>query len=205
MPWWFWCLVIPGGLFLYLSIGCGLYILTSELVDEDWRYDFKYESGFIVVFLFLWPILEPIYFMLYLKDVASNILRHIASIGDEGHCKDGGAGQMSENLKMGGYIPRWDAVFTGYCKQHCTPGPLCPDGLCIEARQMFSHIPDADVVEVRYGRWIDCSYSRLGQRVRIVKCDKCGNYLDLDGVNAGRGDAKYCPNCGAKMDGGKEG
>lgn len=36
---------------------------------------------------------------------------------------------------------------------------------------------------------------------RVVKCSHCGNILDMDGVNAGRGDANFCPNCGAKMDG----
>lgn len=43
-----------------------------------------------------------------------------------------------------------------------------------------------------YARWID-------QRHKIFKCSKCGNFLDFRGVNAGRGAANYCPNCGAKM------
>lgn len=33
----------------------------------------------------------------------------------------------------------------------------------------------------------------------VVRCSKCGNTLDMDGVNAGRGDANFCPNCGKKM------
>lgn len=33
-----------------------------------------------------------------------------------------------------------------------------------------------------------------------VQCPLCHRYLDLRGVNAGRGDANYCPNCGAKME-----
>lgn len=41
--------------------------------------------------------------------------------------------------------------------------------------------------------WID-------QGHKIFKCSNCGNYLDFGGVNAGRGTANYCPNCGAKMD-----
>ena len=40
--------------------------------------------------------------------------------------------------------------------------------------------------------WID-------QGHKIFKCSHCGNYLDFRGVNAGRGTANYCPNCGAKM------
>lgn len=33
-----------------------------------------------------------------------------------------------------------------------------------------------------------------------VQCPLCHRYLDLRGVNAGRGDANYCPNCGVKME-----
>ena len=40
--------------------------------------------------------------------------------------------------------------------------------------------------------WID-------QGHKVFKCSNCGNYLDFRGVNAGRGTANYCPNCGAKM------
>lgn len=40
--------------------------------------------------------------------------------------------------------------------------------------------------------WID-------QGHKIFKCSNCGNYLYFGGVNAGRGAANYCPNCGAKM------
>ena len=46
---------------------------------------------------------------------------------------------------------------------------------------------------VRHARWIDPVHG-------VYKCSNCGNYLDFHGVNAGRGDANYCPNCGAKMD-----
>ena len=34
-----------------------------------------------------------------------------------------------------------------------------------------------------------------------AQCSVCNNTLDLRGVNAGRGDANYCPNCGADMRG----
>lgn len=40
----------------------------------------------------------------------------------------------------------------------------------------------------------------IKQEREIFKCSNCGNYLDFRGVNAGRGDANYCPNCGAKME-----
>ena len=56
--------------------------------------------------------------------------------------------------------------------------------------------PTADVVEVVHGEWI-----KMDKRGNNVRCSKCGNTLDLRGVNAGRGDANYCPNCGAYMRG----
>lgn len=46
------------------------------------------------------------------------------------------------------------------------------------------------------GKWID-----TGWKI-VYKCSECGNYLDFSGLNAGRGDANFCPNCGADMRGG---
>ena len=48
--------------------------------------------------------------------------------------------------------------------------------------------------ERKNGEWI-----KVGHWGRSYKCNQCGNYLDFDGVNAGRGDANFCPNCGAEM------
>lgn len=53
------------------------------------------------------------------------------------------------------------------------------------------------------------SECKTGRWIRIFpdndfKCSVCGNFIDFDGVNAGRGDANYCPNCGAKMEGAEE-
>lgn len=47
---------------------------------------------------------------------------------------------------------------------------------------------------VRHGRWIalDGWFNK-----DILKCSACGNTLDIHGVNAGRSDANFCPNCGS--------
>ena len=52
-------------------------------------------------------------------------------------------------------------------------------------------VPSADRPQ---GKWIS-------KGKRIYRCSNCGNYLDFDGVNASRGDANFCPNCGAQMKG----
>ena len=50
--------------------------------------------------------------------------------------------------------------------------------------------------ERKQGKW-----KSIGWSGRIHKCNQCGNMLDFGGVNAGRGDANFCPNCGADMRG----
>lgn len=61
---------------------------------------------------------------------------------------------------------------------------------------VYESAPAADVVEVRHGRWVDEKYVWQGQK--SAKCNQCkkktGYYIQ----------PKYCPSCGAKMDGGKD-
>ena len=54
------------------------------------------------------------------------------------------------------------------------------------------------------GHWVNVKVGKLFPS-NDFKCSECGNILDFDGVNCGRGDANYCPNCGAKMVGDKDG
>ena len=56
-----------------------------------------------------------------------------------------------------------------------------------------------EFVRVKHGHWKSDSRAK-NDKSRIYQCSECGNYLDFHGVNAGRGDGNYCPNCGAKMD-----
>lgn len=49
------------------------------------------------------------------------------------------------------------------------------------------------------GEWI--LYDKRFPWRTWYKCSNCGNYLDFSGVNGGRGEVKFCPNCGAKMKG----
>lgn len=64
----------------------------------------------------------------------------------------------------------------------------------------FAEIPDADVAQVRHGRWeewwpgIDLIMTGEEMLYRCSVCD--AKYSTVE--------SKYCPNCGAKMDGGKQ-
>ena len=55
----------------------------------------------------------------------------------------------------------------------------------------INNLPTA---QPKRGKWIKTA--RWG---RVYYCDQCRNYLDFDGVNAGRGSTNFCPNCGADM------
>ena len=69
-------------------------------------------------------------------------------------------------------------------------------GICVS----LANLQKADVVPVVHGKW-----KKIGVWGRVYRCNQCGNFLDFDGVNAGRGDANFCPNCGAKMDNNADG
>lgn len=71
-------------------------------------------------------------------------------------------------------------------------------------RQNIMDIPSADVAPVRHGRWIgvDSSYWRWshdgGHMVEHItfRCSECARKSIIK--------TNYCPNCGAKMDGGAD-
>ena len=50
--------------------------------------------------------------------------------------------------------------------------------------------------EPKTGHWISANVGKFFPS-NDYKCSECGNILDFDGVNCGRGDANYCPNCGS--------
>lgn len=63
-----------------------------------------------------------------------------------------------------------------------------------EVRESIKELPSAQP-ERKKGKWVKEKCRGL-----MYKCSACGNYLDFNGVNAGRGNANFCPNCGAVMD-----
>jgi len=69
----------------------------------------------------------------------------------------------------------------------------------VDAMEKIIKLPSAQQ-EHKTGHWIKTA--RWG---RVYYCDQCRNYLDFDGVNAGRGSTNFCPNCGADMRGEENG
>lgn len=59
----------------------------------------------------------------------------------------------------------------------------------LQLRRDLRQLPSA---QSKRGKWI-----KVGRWGRVYKCNQCGNFLDFDGVNAGRGSTNFCPNCGS--------
>ena len=59
---------------------------------------------------------------------------------------------------------------------------------CIEA--VYNGTP---YVKPETGKWVR-------KDSNTFMCPICGNFLNFRGVNAGRGDAHYCPNCGTELE-----
>lgn len=65
-------------------------------------------------------------------------------------------------------------------------------------------MPAADVVKVRHGRWIDKTWTTEDDwscyNHHVIICSVCNKQFDYI-INE---KSNYCPNCGAKMDGGQD-
>ena len=69
-------------------------------------------------------------------------------------------------------------------------------------------IPAADVAPVRHGRWIECDYlepcihgfGTIRRKNKGLKCNQCVHVFEAKSLWR----QNFCPNCGAKMDGGEE-
>ena len=91
---------------------------------------------------------------------------------------------------MDGYIKRGEAIEA--VKHAWAKG--------LEPSQYIEVIPAADVAPVVHGRWIHSRYEDCSEQFELVKCSQCNHeaYAMAFYVRGGN----YCPNCGAKMDGG---
>ena len=64
----------------------------------------------------------------------------------------------------------------------------------------IDHAPTVDAVPVRHGKWKEKTYEMdvYGQKVTTITY-----YCTVCGAEHSYGRENYCPNCGAKMDGGE--
>lgn len=62
------------------------------------------------------------------------------------------------------------------------------------ATDFLNDIKDADVVEVKHGKWLHKKIDKINYYVY----GQCSNCLERKRID------NYCPNCGAKMDGGAD-
>ncbi len=63
--------------------------------------------------------------------------------------------------------------------------------------RIIDSLTAADVEPVRHGRWVQC-FDDWRQQIEGSKCSACGFEYYGTGISRFR----YCPGCGAKMDGG---
>ena len=97
---------------------------------------------------------------------------------------------------MTDYIRREDALFA--LRKAERGGSMTALTRLERAYAEIREMPAADVAEVVHGRWIKDDF--LSDDVNNAeKCSQCGELIGWFGNLP-----NYCPNCGAKMDGGVE-
>lgn len=72
----------------------------------------------------------------------------------------------------------------------------------LEPSQYIEALPAADVAPVVHGRWIHSRYEDCSEQFELVKCSQCNHEAYAMAIYVHGGN--YCPNCGAKMDGGAD-
>ena len=89
-----------------------------------------------------------------------------------------------------------DLASLKYVKEHSVVTEAYDHGVNDSMIEVGRALPvDAEPVVHAHWEKADSRFHR-----RLMQCSNCGNFLDMEGVNCGRGSANYCPNCGAKMD-----
>lgn len=102
---------------------------------------------------------------------------------------------------MADYIRRENALYAIQRQRGATRSPA-QNRLLDLLRVDIVRAPTADVAEVVHGQWVHSRYDNCSEQFDIVKCSRCGHeaYAAAYFVRGGN----YCPNCGAKMDGGND-
>ena len=70
------------------------------------------------------------------------------------------------------------------------------DDITMSGVKILNQFPSADVAPVRHGRWVSVPH-KLARVCSVCNRDEPYKFADIDADVY-----DYCPNCGAKMDGG---
>ena len=70
------------------------------------------------------------------------------------------------------------------------------DAITMSGVKILNQFPSADVAPVRHGRWVSVPH-KLARVCSVCNRDEPYKFADIDADVY-----DYCPNCGAKMDGG---
>lgn len=85
--------------------------------------------------------------------------------------------------------------------QHIANVELLPDDAGT-VQWVLSHTPTVDAVPVVNGEW-NIGKFNAGSETVFIECSECAAVFDVPTFVFGLS-YNYCPNCGAKMDGGAE-
>lgn len=104
---------------------------------------------------------------------------------------------------MADYIRRDDALFA--LRKAERGGSMTALTRLERAYAEIREMPAADVAEVVHGQWQGegDGYADGALVYDVWVCSNCGHYID-DGTDDPECLPNYCPNCGAKMDGGED-
>lgn len=85
-------------------------------------------------------------------------------------------------------------------------GAKCRTCFVDYAMCLFDDAPTVDAVEVVQAEWLDIRFDPMG-KLMLATCSHCkvrgGVRVKANECGFAVPDSEYCPNCGAKMDGGK--
>lgn len=99
---------------------------------------------------------------------------------------------------MADLIDRQEAI-KALCKAGCDSGHC---GVSCDDVKAIEDLPSADAVSVRYGHWEECEVldENCVEVCQSARCSICGRYHTTPYMYY-FDQYKYCPNCGARMDG----
>ena len=95
-----------------------------------------------------------------------------------------------------------------YIEREALRDALCEaDAITMKGIAIINQFPAADVAPVVHGEWLN-----FNGDFSAAECDQCGELYEVspdekpceDYFNAFKQFYKFCPNCGAKMDGGEK-